>query len=503
MGALSCHGGSNSSSPDMSAVAAPQAVEWVGFHTELPMSAADFTALASQLFGANAQAGNFLAPRAISPGIWLSSEAETAAPDQSRIRLAFDGSGSSDGMQRTLAVAPASFAIGQIFLTATTAAVASMHQEEQAEAGSGERFYLEYRVSSTQGGTLSFGLRGEKDAYTLVVDIASPRTHLDPTLIGQAAAAPGATDSVAGTVWFHMSRDEFRFFSDHAYGKGATSKQNFTDFHLMPFDWLRLTVEPHLDQQFVHVGFEVVDGSGKRTPVAAAPASVLAGATFQSLVDRNMTTMMDAEAQKAGSSTPWQAPFYYDSPGTGGVVQVVASGEAGRFQIAYAIESPQHKLTDVPFNAYMPVQIAPPDPNATASCDKLGDPSIVAALQGVLDMTFTASTTVTTSPQLKGPLVGTIYCSIFNASDVTASGPTATAMSLQDFQIDNANLSGATPVKFTSKQLVAGNYQVLCFQDLDGNMDASKGDPVTLPIGSYPLACNTNPTDVEFALLDP
>ena len=29
------------------------------------------------------------------------------------------------------------------------------------------------------------------------------------------------------------------------------------------------------------------------------------------------------------------------------------------------------------------------------------------------------------------------------------------------------------------------------------------GDPVTLPIGSFPIACNLNPVTVQFALLDP
>jgi hypothetical protein len=498
---MSCSGSDPAKDPGAPATA--QAVEWVGFHTEIAVSAADFTAIGSALFGADAQAGHYLQPRVITPGIWLSSEAETAASDQSRIRLAFDGSGLSDGVQRTLAIAPASFSMGQLFLTAIDAATNRMHSEEGESPGSGERFYLEYRVTSTQGGTLSFGLRGEKDAYTMVVDIASPKTHLAAAQIGQAASAPGASDTVAGTVWFHMTRDEFRFFSDHAYGKGATGRQNFTDFHLAPFDWLRLTVDPHLDQKFVHVGFELVSPDGKRTPFAAAPASVLAGATFQALVDRNMTSMMQAEAVAPGSSTSWSAPFYYDSPDVGGVVQVVASGLAGKFEVAYAVESPKHALTDVPFNAYTDVQIAAEDPNAMASCEMLGDPSIMLAPKGVFAMTFSASSTITSSADLHGPLVGTIYCSIFSADEVTVTGPIEGAMSLQDFQLDAANLSSGQPVKFTSGELYAGDYQILCYQDLDNNNDPTKGDPVTLPIGSYPLQCNNNPVDVEFALLNP
>ena len=64
-----------------------------------------------------------------------------------------------------------------------------------------------------------------------------------------------------------MSKDDFDFFVDRAYGKGATSRQNFHDFALVPYEWLRLTVEPHLDEKFVNVGFEVLALDGKRIPV--------------------------------------------------------------------------------------------------------------------------------------------------------------------------------------------------------------------------------------------
>ena len=51
--------------------------------------------------------------------------------------------------------------------------------------------------------------------------------------------------------------------------------------------------------------------------------------------------------------------------------------------------------------------------------------------------------------------------------------------------------------------MYAGEYQILCAQDLDASGGASKGDPVTLPIGGYTAACNRNPVTVEFAILDP
>jgi len=474
--------------------------EWVGFHVEAPLQASDFHALAAGLFGADAQAGKFVADKEIATGIFVSGAAESSTPDQSRLTFAFDD---GETPRRVVAVAPASFAVGGVFIATVDAALAKMTADAAKDPASAEAFFLEYRVASAQGGKLSFGVRGNQGAYTLVVDVTSPHTGLTKDQIGKPADDFGPYDTVAGTVWFHLTKDDFDFFSDHAYGAGATGKQNFTDFKLVPHDWLRLTVDPHLDQQFVDVGFEVITLDQKRVPVCKAPASVLAGDTFQKLVNRHVDNMRAQEKAKPGSSLPWQVPFYYDNPDGGGVVQVIAQGSAGSFQIAYAIESPRNPLQDVPFVPYQPVTITLPDPNATASCEKLGDPTIVLAPKGTLNITFTASDTVKNSPDLMGPLVGTIYCDVFHADDVEITGPVDGAVALQSIVVPMADLMAATPPTFVTGELFAGQYQVLCAQDLDGDGQASHGDPVTLPIGSYPVACNKNPVTVQFAILDP
>jgi hypothetical protein len=481
------------------ALTSAKATEWVGFHAEVDVAPDAFHALASGLFAAGAQAGKTLKDQPLTTGVFISSAADPSTPDQTRLTIAFDD---GDTPRRTLAVAPASFTVGNVFLATVDAAVAKMQADTKAgQATAGEGFYLEYRVASSQGGKLSFGLKGDVGVYKMVVDVTSPRTSLDTGRIGTAAEEFAATDSVAGTVWFHMTKDDFDFFVDHAYGKGATSKQNFTDFALVPHDWLRLTVEPHLDQKFVSVGFEVITVDNKRVAVAKAPASVLAGSTFQAMVDRNMGNMNAEEAKKPGSSTPWQVPFYYDHPDGGGVVQVIAQGTAGLFSVAYAVESPRHALTDVPFVEYQPVVIPPPDPSTTQSCEKLGDPSIVLAPKGTLDITFSVSDVIKKDAVV--PLKGTIYCSVYHAEDVVVTGPKAGAKTVQDFNIPNADFTQPKAPTFTTQELYAGKYQVLCAQDLDKSGDASKGDPVTLPIGSYLVACNKNPTTVEFSLLDP
>ncbi|APR77854.1 Hypothetical protein A7982_03201 [Minicystis rosea] len=475
--------------------------EWVGFHTELPIEASAFHAFASGLFGTDAQAGKFAPEKELTPGVFLTASAEPSTPDQTRLTFAFDDGNTTP--RRVLAVAPASFKIGAVFIAAVEAALAKMQADVAADPNGGEAFYLEYRVASAQGGRLSFGVRGEKGIFKVVVDITGPHTGLEKSKIGKASDDFEPYDTVAGTVWFHMQKSEFDFFSSHAYGSGATSKQNFTDFKLVPHEWLRLTVEPHLEEQFVSVGFEVVTTDGKRVPVAKAPASILAGDTFRALVDRYMTTMTDQEKNVPGSSTPFQVPFYYDNPDGGGVVQVIVQGNAGQFSVAYAIESPRNTLKDVPFVPYQAVTIEPPDPNAEASCDMLGDPSIKPAPKGTLDITFQASDTIKKSPELMGPLVGNIYCSLFHKEDVEITGPVKGAVAIQDFVLEKADLSTGPAPTFVTQELFAGEYQVLCAQDLDGDGEASHGDPVTLPIGGYTVACNKNPVTVEFAILNP
>jgi len=476
--------------------------EWVNYQVEVGVDAGDFTGLASSLFGPAAQAGQRATNVSVNQAFYVTSEADPSTPDQARLTLAFnDGTANP----RTLAVAPASYALGKIFLDTVNAAIAQMQADVASNNAGGEIFNLAYRVTSTQGGTLSLALNGSQGAYTLALDVTSPHTTLQAGQVGLAASSEGPTDSVSGTVWFQMTQDEFDYFVSHAYGQGATAGQNFNDFALVPYTWLRLTVTPQISANLVDVGFEVLTPSGARIPVAKAPASVMAGSTFQALVDRQMITMAAQEKTAAGSSMPWTVPFYYDQPAGGGVVQVIAQGQKGVYSVAYSIASPQHVLKEVPFVPYKSVTFPPPDPNASKPCDQLGLPNVTQALQGVFQITFSASSVIKNDLPAGQQLVGDIGCSIFHASDVTVTGPSATAKSLEDFTVPGANLLGTPAPTFTTHNALAdGNYQILCAQYIDGNpAQVSKGDPVTLPIGAYQVGCNLNPVNVEFAILNP
>ncbi len=291
---------------------------------------------------------------------------------------------------------------GSVFISTVDAALAKMAADNAAQPGSGEQFFLEYRVASAQGGKLSFAVRGNLGVYSLVVDVTGPHT---PASTWVRSARP-ATPSTPTTRWPARSGSTSpRTTSTSRQPRlrpGGDHQAKLQGLPTRPPRLAALTVDPHLDQQFVNVGFEVVTTDNKRIAVSKAPASVLAGSTFQAMVDLNMSTMLAQEGVRSARRTPWQTPFYYDNPNGGGVVQVIAQGTAGLFSVAYAIESPRHTLKDVPFVPYQPVAFTPPDPNETASCEKLGDPTIVLAPKGTLDMTFSASSVVLMSPNLKG-----------------------------------------------------------------------------------------------------
>jgi hypothetical protein len=499
---LACSKSSNDSQPSNQNVDttgnSTLPTEWVGFHTEIPLAdPTTFHALASGLVGSDAQSGKAISHQELDKGIYIDTDPDKSTPDQIDLTVSFDDGGA---FPRKLAVAPASFGVGSVFVAASDAAIAKMQADNAAKPGSGETFYIEYRVYSSQGGRLSFGVKGDFGKYTIVLDISTPKTSLDQKNIGLPVAKTAPYDTVAGTVWFHLSKDDFDYFVDHAYGKGATGRQNFTDFALVPHDWLRLTVDPHLQDEYVNVNFEILGVDGKRTPVAKAPASILAGKTFQTMVDRAMENTINAEKAKPGSSSPWLVPFYYDAPVDGGVVQVLAEGKAGVFDIAYAIESPRHILKDVDPLAYEPVDIPPDDPLSHATCDKLGG---TLADKGTLDITFSVSDVVKNSPDLKNPLKGKIACDVYEAQDVTVGGPHDGAVPVQSFTVDGDFTGSAPAPTFSTQVLHSGTYQVLCAMYIDGGTAPTAGDPVTLPIGGFPVACDKNPVTVEFAILCP
>ena len=158
----------------------------------------------------------------------------------------------------------------------------------------------------------------------------------------------------------------------------------------------------------------------------------------------------------------------------------------------------------MPFVPYKAVSFPPPNPDATTPC-YLQDAGYTQALNGIFQITFSASTAITAHLTAGQQLIGDIGCSIYYSNDVTVDGPNPGAVSLEDFVVPHANLLASTPPTFTTTTSLAdGEYQILCAQYVDGNDNNSdEGDPVTLPIGGYTVACGVNPAAVQFAILDP
>jgi hypothetical protein len=303
-----------------------------------------------------------------------------------------------------------------------------------------------------------------------------------------------------------VSRDNFDFFVNRAYGLSAGKAQNFEDFELVPHNWLRLTVTPQLDDDRVDVGFEVVTVDGDRVAVAAAPASLIAGEQFMQSVFRMIDDAAASEAESPGSAGRWEVPFYYDDPEGGGVVEVIAQGEGAETRIAYSIESPKRELAEVDFVPYQGTVDVPDDWDAPPpSCEESGS---VAAPNGHFEVEFVASSTVLGS-DLEAPLRGTVVGSVYRSEDVRITGPIEGSSAVASFRFEDIDVvDGPSRRARIDEELPAGDYQILGFLDIDGNADPAApdpdtGDPVFIPIGGFTLECEVQNVTAEFALTLP
>src|SRR4029079_17149569 len=102
---------------------------------EVPIDPASFHAIASGLFGADAQAGKLLKEKELTQGVFVTATADKSAPDQTQLTFSFDR---ETHKHRILAVAPASFTVGKIFIDTVDAATAKMQADAAKDPGSGE-----------------------------------------------------------------------------------------------------------------------------------------------------------------------------------------------------------------------------------------------------------------------------------------------------------------------------------------------------------------------------
>lgn len=484
-------------------------IEFVGMTFEVPFTTeAEFLAIVDPIFGAGAQAGHFHSEHEIHSGVFLTTMADTRTPSQAIVTLDMRPPADPMHVMRTILQVPVSYAYGAVYIDAVRAALATT----QAVVARGDRmqpYHLEYHVASPHGGDLVIQTEYTADARAVVrFRTSAPQTSLEPGMVNTPAFTGDPYEQLAGTVFFELSRDEFSFFTNRAYGVSSGALQNFQDFHLLPHDWLRLTVTPQLQNRDVNVAFEVITVDGRRVPFAQAPASIVAGEQFQENVFAMVDAMNAAEATTPGSSTAWEVPFYYDDPAGGGVVSVIAQGNHGVFSIAYAVASPSRALVDTDFVPYQGNVTIPDHLPMPETCAQRGSTD---ALSGKFVLRFDASSTVRTSPSAPSPIAGDVYGSVYRAADVHIDGPIAGAMPVASFHFTGIDVSaGASTMEYTIDTVLPGgqSYQILGFMDTDHNanpMDPSPdvGDPVMIPIGGFPMQCAEQHSTAEFALLLP
>jgi hypothetical protein len=481
------------------------ATEYIGVSSVPPSDAATVLDALNHLFGPAAESSDLLTDFELQPGLFLTASADPGTSAQVVLTLSMDVSTGASPSRRVLTRVPASFGYGGVFIDTVAAALA-----RTAEVGASEMqpFDLQYRSRTALGGELFIVVRFRAGQLGFGVIAKSPTTSLEIGRVNDAALTGTPFESVYGQVNFSLDRDEFDFFVNRAYGLSAGKSQNFRDFRLLPHDWLRLTVTPQLDDGLVDVGFELVTTDGRRVPVSRAPASLRAGEQFMQTVFRMVDSMNAQEKALPGTSVPWEVPFYYDDPNGGGVVEVIARGTGGQFNIAYAVETPVNQLDDVAFVPWQGTVSVPPNWDAPdPSCAEVGSE---AAAQGYFDVTFSASSTILGSAKLDGPLVGPIWGSVYRAADVTLVGPNPGAQAVASWHFEDVDISTGLGTKSyrIDAPIAAGEYQLLGFMDIDSNAvpgaeDPDQGDPVTFPIGGFVMKCAVQPVVVEFALLRP
>ncbi|MBX3269055.1 MAG: hypothetical protein KF729_02270 [Sandaracinaceae bacterium] len=479
-------------------------IEHVGMSSSRAVGAeADALDVLGPLFGRD---GRFHDAYVLEPGLRVTSAPDPRTPEQAVVTLAMDPA--DGGAARTILRVPVSLEYGRVFLETVRAALARAEELAANDPRAAQPWQLEYRVISPQGGALVARVSHDGAAADLTLETESPRTSLRRGEVNQPAFEGAPHEVIGGTVHFELSRDEFDFFTSRAYGVSHGREQNFSDFRLQPHDWLRLTVTPQIDDGVVDVAFEVVTREGGRVAFAHAPASYVAGEQFRQNVFRAVDNMLAREREAPGSARPFTVPFHYDDPVGGGVVRVIARGAGGVFRIAYAVDSPVHALRDTDFVPYVgdPLADTPPPPPPAATCAEHGS---VAADEGRFALRFDASRTVRRSARLTHELRGAVYGSVYRAADVSIDGPRAGSSPVAELAFADVDVRAgiSEQVYLLDTVLPAGEYQVLSFMDVDGNAgeaeEPSPGDPVSIPIGGYPLRCSVQPVVVEFALLLP
>ncbi len=143
--------------------------------------------------------------------------------------------------------------------------------------------------------------------------------------------------------------------------------------------------------------------------------------------------------------------------------------------------------------------------NGVTSCSEFGS---IPSDEGRFNITFRVAESVRTNDKLDGPLKGKFYGSIYRAEDVSIMGPLEGKSAVLGLSYELDLTQGSGGVHVAPGLLPAGEYSVLGFLDVDGNVDpenvdADQNDPVVIPGTVFKLECSEQPITAEFLLLRP
>jgi hypothetical protein len=312
------------------------ASEFIEENIQNQMSSADIIALLDRTVG-NVTGTSRALRQPLRQGLLV-----TAVPRASTVILRFEADRSDTHQRYTIAEVPISADLGNKFFELAKAALASAETVFAAEQFA-QPWQVGLTADSDSGGQVTVTVEGDGMAhFALSWEIASPRRPLDnfvvPTAFG--SKKPGS-EHINIVVHFPTSLDQFQFLSTIYVGGVA---QRFQDLPLHPHTWLHLTVTNGSTDRYVNVHFDAITTDGQRLFVAEAPASTDVGGRFLNETLTRMQEMLSQEAAKPGSSGKWETEFYYDSSEYG-VVVVAVSGEQGRFDVAYELQTPAQNVT--------------------------------------------------------------------------------------------------------------------------------------------------------------
>jgi len=299
------------------------------------MSLADIVALLDQTVGGGTRANPAIA-HPLRQGLYV-----TAIARRSNTILRFEVDRSDTKQRYTVAEVAISADLGSKFFEFVKAALRSAESVFAAEQFA-QPWEIDLTAESDSGGQITVKVEGDATAhFTLTWEIASPKRPLDSFVVPTAFGSnkPGS-EHINVVVHFPTSLEQFQFLSTIYVGGVA---QRFQDLPLHPHTWLHLTVTNGSTDRFVNVHFDAITTEGQRLFVAEAPASTDVGGRFLNETLTRMQETLSQEAAKPGSSGKWQTEFYYDSPDDG-VVVVAVTGEQGRFDVAYELQTPTQNV---------------------------------------------------------------------------------------------------------------------------------------------------------------